>query len=100
MRSEVWGVLRNRQFRWFVASYSTASTGYSVFAIAVVWLAYEVSHSFLIVGAVLAVERAAYTLTFAVAPIADRVRNQRSIFVVSYPLQAAAAIALGYGAAT
>ena len=100
MGTEFGRVLRNRQFLWFLGSFSTASTGYSVFAISIVWLAYQQFHSFLVVGAVLAVERGAYCVTFLVAPFADRVRNQRSIYVVSYPLQAAAAVALGYGALT
>jgi hypothetical protein len=91
-------VLRNRQFAWFLGSWATASTGYSVFAISIVWLAYDVAHSFLVVGAVLAIERAAYCGTFLVAPLADRVRNQRTIFLASFPAQAVAAVALGYGA--
>ena len=91
-------VLRNRQYLWFLGSWTTASTGYSVFAISIVWVAYLASHSFVVVGATLAIERGAYCLTFAVAPIADRVRNQRTIYVLSYPLQAVAAVVLGYGA--
>ncbi len=98
MPDSPWAVLRNRQFRWFLGSWVAASTGYSVFAISIVWLAYQATGSFLIVGAVLAVERAAFCLTFAVAPIADRVRNQRTIFVASYPIQAVAAAVLAYGA--
>jgi hypothetical protein len=100
LRASPWAVLRNRQFRWFLGSWIAASTGYSVFAISIVWLAYQATQSFLVVGAVLAVERAAYCVTFAVAPIADRVRNQRTIFVASYPIQAVAAGALAYGALT
>ena len=93
-------VLGNRQFRWFLASWTTGSTGYSVYAISIVWLTYQATHSFLIVGAVLAVERGAYCLTFLVAPIADRVRNQRTIFLASYPAQAVAAVVLAVGAET
>ncbi len=100
MSASPWTVLRNRQFRWFLGSWVAASTGYSVFAISIVWLAFQATGSFLVVGAVLAVERAAYCVTFVVAPLADRVRNQRTIYVVSYPIQAVAAAALAYGALT
>jgi hypothetical protein len=91
-------VLHHSQFRWFLGSWITASTGYSVYAISIVWLTLQVSHSLLVVGAVLAVEQAAFCATFLVAPLADRVRNQRSIFLASYPVQAVAAAVLGIGA--
>ena len=93
-------MLQNPQYRWFLGSWATASTGYSVFAISVIWLALQVSHSFLVVGLVLGVERAAYCATFLVAPLADRVRNQRTIFVVSFPVQALCAAFLGWSALT
>jgi len=96
--SNVLRVMRHGHFRWFLASWATASTGYSLFAISVVWIALQTSHSLFIVGAVLAVERAAYAGTFLLAPLADRVRNQRTIYLASYPVQAAAAGFLGYGA--
>jgi hypothetical protein len=71
--------------------------GYSVYAISIVWLTYTVSHSFVSVGVVLFIESAAYTLTFLTGPIVDRVRNQRTIFVASYPIQAGAAALIAVG---
>lgn len=84
-------VLRNRQYLLWLASSNAASVGYSVYAISIVWLTYTVTHSYAIVGVVLFVEYATYTGTFLVGPFVDRVRNQRTIYLVCYPLQAAAA---------
>jgi hypothetical protein len=90
-------VLRNRQYLVFLASSNTATMGYSVYAISIVWLTYTVAHNFLVVGGVLFLEYAAYTATFVFAPIVDRVRNQRTIFVASYPVQAVAAATIAIG---
>ena len=84
-------VLRNRQYLLWLASSNAASVGYSVYAISIVWLTYTVTHSYAIVGVVLFVEYATYAGTFLVGPFVDRVRNQRTIYLVCYPLQAAAA---------
>jgi hypothetical protein len=54
-----------------------------------------VSHNFLVVGAALFIEFAVYTGVFLVAPIADRIGNQRTIYVACYPVMALAAIAIG-----
>ena len=89
--------MANRQFRWFLASWTSANVGYSVYAISIVWLAYTVSHSFLIVGVVLFIEYATYTGVFLVGPIADRVGNQRTIYVACYPVMGVAAIIIGFG---
>ncbi|MGA8303975.1 MAG: hypothetical protein WA691_00590 [Thermoplasmata archaeon] len=90
-------VLRNRQFLIFLASSNASTVGYAVYTISVVWLAYTISHNFLDVGAVLFLEYACYTATFLIGPIVDRARNQRTIFLLSYPVQAAAAAAIGLG---
>ncbi len=90
-------VLANRQFLVFLASSNASMVGYAVYSISIVWLAYSLSHNFLDVGAVLFIEYACYTLTFLTGPVVDRVRNQRMIFVVSYPIQAAATAAIGLG---
>ena len=92
-------VLRNRQYLLWVSSSNTASVGYSVYAISIVWLTFSVTHSYAVVGAVLFVEYAAYTGTFLLAPLVDRVQNQRTIYLASYPVQAAAAAAIGVTAA-
>ena len=90
-------MIHNRQFRWFLASWTSAGVGYSVYAISVVWLAYTVSHSFLVVGAVIFIEYATYTGTFLVGPIADRVGNQRTLYVTCYPIMGLAAAVIGIG---
>lgn len=88
-------VLRNRQYLLWLASADAASVGYSVYAISIVWLSYVSFHSYAIVGLVLFVEYASYASTFLVGPIVDRVSNQRSIYLVCYPLQAVTAVVLG-----
>jgi len=80
-----------------LASWTTAGVGYSVYAISVVWLAYTVSHSLLVVGAVLFIEYATYTGVFLAGPIADRVGNQRTLYVACYPVMGVAAITIGVG---
>lgn len=92
-------VLKNRQYLLWVGSANAASVGNSVYAISIVWLAYTTTHSYTIVGLVLFVEYAAYAATFLVAPFVDRVRNQRTIYLACYPVQAAAAATLGLAAA-
>ncbi len=71
--------------------------GYSVYAISVVWLTYTLSHSFLVVGAALFIEYASYTGVFLVGPIADRVGNQRTLYLACYPVMGLAAMAIGVG---
>jgi len=90
-------VLRNAQFRWFLGSWTAAGVGYSVYAISVVWLAYTVSHNFLVVGAVIFIEYATYTCVFLAGPIADRVGNQRTLYVACYPAMGVAAATIGIG---
>ena len=90
-------VLANRQFLIFLGSSNAATVGYAVYSISIIWLAYATSHNFLVVGAVIFIEYACYTLTFLTGPVVDRVRNQRTIFVASYPIQAAAAAVIGLG---
>jgi hypothetical protein len=68
-----------------------------VYTISIVWLTVTLFHNFLDVGAVLFVEYACYTATFLVGPFVDRVRNQRTIFLLSYPVQALAVVLIGWG---
>jgi hypothetical protein len=83
----------------FLASANASTVGYAVYTISIVWLTVTLFHyDFLDVGAVLFVEYACYTATFLVGPIVDRVRNQRTIFLLSYPIQAAAVAWIGYSA--
>ncbi|HTW39617.1 MAG TPA: hypothetical protein VMF04_01995 [Thermoplasmata archaeon] len=90
-------VLRNRQYLVFLASSNASTVGYSVYTISIVWLTVTLFHNFLDVGAVLFVEYACYTATFLVGPFVDRVKNQRTIFLLSYPVQALAVAVIGVG---
>jgi hypothetical protein len=91
-------VLRNRPYLLWLASANAASVGYSVYAISIVWLTYTVTHSYTVVGVVLFVEYAAYAGTFLLGPFVDRVQNQRTVYLVCYPVQAASAVLLGVAA--
>lgn len=93
-------VLGNRPYLLWLASSNAATVGYSVYSISIVWLAYVATHSYAAIGLVLFVEYATYAGTFLLAPFADRVADQRTIYLLCYPIQAVAALALGLGAAT
>ncbi len=89
-------LLGNRRFLLYEASASAASVGYSVYAIAVPWLALRTTGSLVLVGLVLFVEYGVYTLTFLVAPLVDRARDKRTVFLLCYPTQAVVAALVGW----
>jgi hypothetical protein len=98
LRSRLGGyrdLLRNRNWVLWEVSATTASVGYSVYAISIPWFAYQFSGNFLVVGLVLFVEVGIYSLTFLVGPLVDRARDKRTIYLACYPAQAAAAAFLG-----
>lgn len=88
-------LLRNRSWLLWEVSASTASVGYSVYAISIPWFAYQVSGNFLVVGLVLFVEVGIYSLTFLVGPLVDRARSKRNVYLACYPAQAGAAALIG-----
>ena len=88
-------VLANRRYLLYQSAAIIASTGYSVYAVSIPWLTFQNSGSFLVVGLVLFVEVGIYSLTFLVAPLVDRTVDKRVIFIVGFPIQAVAAVALG-----
>jgi Transmembrane secretion effector len=92
-------VVRNRRYLIYQSSAIASSTGYAVYSVAIPWLAYQNSGSFLVVGLVLFVETGLYSLTFLVAPFVDRAADKRRIFQIGYPIQAAAAVALALASA-
>ncbi len=98
-RSGFRSVLANRRYLLFEASVIAATTGYSVYAVSIPWLAFENSRSLLVVGLVLFVELGVYSLTFLAAPVVDRVADKRTILVVGFPVQAGAALTLAVAAA-
>lgn len=91
-RRDLW---RNRAFRWFFVSELAGSTGYALYAVAVVWLAVERTGSYALAGAVLALEFGIYAMSFLIAPLVDRARNLRRVAIAGYLGQALLAAALG-----
>lgn len=79
----------------FFASLAIGEAGYSVYAVAVLWLALTVSGSPVIAGIVLAVEFGIYALSFLVGPVIDRARDLRTVLQIGYPVQAVLALLLG-----
>ena len=92
-------LLANRRFVLYQASAFSANVGYSVYAISVPWLALELTGSLAVVGLVVFVELAGYSVVFLVAPWVDRARDKRTVFVAAYPVQAALAAVAGLGIA-
>lgn len=92
-------VLANRRYLLFEAAAISATTGYSVYAISIPWLAFESSGSLLVVGLVLFVELGIYAVTFLAAPLVDRIEDKRTILLVGFPIQAVAAVTLAVASA-
>ncbi|MCI4365887.1 MAG: hypothetical protein L3K10_07525 [Thermoplasmata archaeon] len=92
-------VLRNRRYLLYQASAIASTTGYAVYSIAIPWLAYVTTGSFVAVGLVLFLEIGVYSLTFLAAPLVDRAADKRLIFLIGYPIQAVAAAGLAFAAA-
>jgi len=90
-------VLRNRRFLLLEASGAFASAGYAVYSVSVLFLAYGITGNLLVAGGVLFLEYGIYTATFLIAPLVDRAADKRTILLVCYPLQAAAAGLLALG---
>jgi hypothetical protein len=88
-------LLRNRAFLLLQARGTAASVGYTVYLGTVLWLSFRLTGGILLAGVVVGVETAVYTLTFLAGPLVDRVHDKRWVYVVGYPVQAAAALALG-----
>jgi hypothetical protein len=93
-------LLRNRRFLFLETSSSLAGAGYAVYSVSVLFLAYRITGNLVIAGIVLFIEYGVYTATFLVAPFVDRARDKRTILLICYPIQAAAAAALGFGIRT
>jgi hypothetical protein len=88
-------LLRNRSFRSYFLSLASGESGYSVYAVAVIWLALKISGSAEFTGVVVGLEFGIYALSFAVAPFVDRVANLRTILLIGFPLQGVLAVVLG-----
>ena len=88
-------LLRDRRFSRAIISVALANGGYAVYAIAVLWLSFQISGSLAVAGLVLLVETGIYSITFVAGPTVDRARDLRSILVIGYGLQAVCAAAIG-----
>ena len=69
--------------------------GYAVYLATVLWLSFRLTNGIFLAGIVVGVETAVYTLTFLVGPLVDRIADKRWVYVVCYPIQAVASLALG-----
>ncbi len=88
-------LLRNRRFFLSVVSTALGNGGYAVYAIAVLWLSFQISGSLAVAGLVLLVETGIYAISFVAGPTVDRARDLRSVLVAGYALQALLAFAIG-----
>ncbi len=88
-------LLRNRRFFLSVVSTALGNGGYAVYAIAVLWLSFQISGSLAVAGLVLLVESGIYAISFVAGPTVDRARDLRSVLVAGYALQAMLAFAIG-----
>ncbi|MBX8637826.1 MAG: MFS transporter [Thermoplasmata archaeon] len=85
-------VLRDGNFRRFWFSTLPADLGYSMFELAMTWLAISLSHSAAITGVVLFVEFSTYSLTAVIGPVIDAHPDKRMFIIRIFPVQAAIAV--------
>ncbi len=88
-------LLRNRRFVLSVVSIALANGGYAVYAIAVLWLSFQMSGSLAVAGLVLLAETGIYAISFVAGPTVDRARDLRTVMVIGYALQAVLSFAIG-----
>ena len=88
-------LLRNRSFLLLQARSTSAYVGYAVYLATVLWLSYRLTGEIALAGVLVGIESAVYTVTFLAAPVVDRLRDKRWVYVVCYPVQAFAALAMG-----
>ncbi len=85
-------VLGDGNFRRFWFSMLPADLGYSMFELAITWLAISLSHSSAVTGLVLFVEFATYSLTAVIGPVIDAHPDKRAFIIRVFPVQAVIAI--------
>ncbi|MGB6499845.1 MAG: MFS transporter [Thermoplasmata archaeon] len=88
-------LLRSRAFFLLQARGTSAGVGYTVYLATVLWLSYRLTHGVLLAGIAIGVETVVYTFTFLTGPIVDRIHDKRWVYLLCYPIQAVAALALG-----
>ena len=90
-----WSLLHDRTFILLTARGTSASIGYSVYLGTILWLSYRLTGGVFLAGVLIGIETAVYTLTLLAGPVIDRVQDKRWVYVVCYPIQAAASLVLG-----
>jgi len=88
-------LLRNRRFTRATISVALGNGGYSAYAIATLWLSFQLSGSIAVVGLVLFVESGLESITFVAGPAVDRARDLRSVLIAGYGAQALLAVVIG-----
>ncbi len=74
-------VLRDGNFLRFWLSTLPADLGYSMFELAITWLAISLSRSAAITGVVLFIEFTTYSLTAAIGPIVDAHADKKAFII-------------------
>lgn len=93
--SGIVSLLRNRRFVLWMASVFCGGLGYFAWSISVLWLAYELTGNLVVTALVLSVQYTIYAITFIAGPFVDRVADKRRIYLVVYPIEAAAVAIVG-----
>ncbi|MCI4353334.1 MAG: hypothetical protein L3K14_08165 [Thermoplasmata archaeon] len=88
-------LLRNRTFLLLQGRGTASAVGYRVYLGTILWLSYKLTGGIYLAGVLIGIQTAVFTLSFLVAPIVDGIQDKRRVYVSCYPLQAAAAVALG-----
>ncbi len=87
-------VLRNRRFVLYLGMTAADNVGYSLSIVAILWLAYQSSQNLLVPSIVLFVQSLVWAASFLFGPIVDKAADKRTVFAVSYAVQAIAAVGL------
>ena len=90
---------KNRDFRCFFAGQFTTNAGDSLYTVAVLWLAFELSGSTLVTGALNAILLLPWLLQVIVGPLVDRL-PLKSVLVGSQVVQGVVVLVLPLAAVT
>jgi hypothetical protein len=86
----------DRRFVFYLLSVAASDSGYAVYAISFLYLAFRISGDNLFAaGSVLFAEFFVYAISFTAGPFVDRARDPRTVLLIVYPLQGLGALATG-----
>jgi len=88
-------LIRNRRFSLATTSTALSNGGYSAYAVATLWLSFQLSGDIAVVGAILFVESAIESITFVAGPTVDRARDIRWVLIGGYFVQGILAVVIG-----